>query len=107
MTSSRTPGFSLLENQDEILTSIERLNQRPLSETALTMVLAELFRNYDLRSEAIERLWSAPQADDLVDPLAIDFRKNDLQGFEIGVNIGDKCVAHACLSDSLLQLLPR
>ena len=61
-----TPGFSLLEKRDEFMPKVERLQQRTLAEPARTLLLAELYLSYNLRSEAVELLTALPDADKII-----------------------------------------
>lgn len=61
-------GFSLL-NPDQmarVRDQAAHLRKRPLTETALTLLLAELYLSYDLRSEAVEMLVALPDGDQVV-----------------------------------------
>jgi tetratricopeptide (TPR) repeat protein len=55
-------GFSLLDPDKaaRVRDQVERLRRRPLTEPALTLLLAELYLGYGLRSEAVEMLEFLP-----------------------------------------------
>lgn len=65
-SGAKTPGFSLVENQQAILGQIERLRQRPLEDPARSLLLAELYLSYSLRSEAIDLLTALSDADQII-----------------------------------------
>lgn len=62
-SSEDTPGFSLLEDADEFRAKVARLEQRPLAEPARSLLQAELYLSYGLRSEAVELLDATPGAE--------------------------------------------
>ncbi len=59
-STEETPGFSLLEDGDELAARQARLEERPLEEPARSLLLAELYLSYGLRSEAVALLEAAP-----------------------------------------------
>ncbi len=65
-SGDETPGFSLLEDQDEFKAKIERLQQRVPAEPARTLLLAELYLSRNLRSEAIDLLTALADADEII-----------------------------------------
>lgn len=54
----------MLENMDALTAKLERLQARPLTEPARSLLLAELYLSYGLRSEAVELLDAIPGADE-------------------------------------------
>lgn len=65
-SGEETPGFSLLEDQDEFKAKVARLQQRVPAEPARTLLLAELYLSRNLRSEAIDLLTALPDADQII-----------------------------------------
>src|SRR5690606_6628974 len=65
-SGTETPGFSLLENQDEFKAKVARLQQRVSAEPARTLLLAELYLSRNLRSEAIDLLTALRDADQII-----------------------------------------
>jgi hypothetical protein len=63
-TSLNTPGFSLLSRADRtVVQSVaERLRELPLDELTQSLLLADLYLKYDLRTEAVELLEALPEA---------------------------------------------
>jgi len=61
-------GFSLLPPQQaqRLREQEERLRRRPLQEPDLTLLLAELYRSYGLRSETVTLLAGAPEGENTV-----------------------------------------
>jgi hypothetical protein len=65
-SGEETPGFSLLEDQDEFKAKVERLQQRVSVEPAHTLLLAELYLSRNLRNEAIDLLTALPGANEII-----------------------------------------
>jgi hypothetical protein len=59
-------GFSLIENQEALLSQVERLRQHPVEEPMRTLLLAELYLSYSLYSEAVELLVTLPDAGEII-----------------------------------------
>jgi hypothetical protein len=65
-SGEETPGFSLLEDQDEFKAKVARLQQRVSAEPAHTLLLAELYLSRNLRSEAVDLLAALPRANEII-----------------------------------------